>query len=104
MSDGAKRWVADPKPATRGMSPARAKILAFIVSEMAAGRPFPTDRQISDYMGWAHPSAVRDCLAALMCAGMLRRVHVGKGGRRRYFYELVNLAQVPMRHVCTENA
>lgn len=55
------------KPAT--LSPQRAKVLAFLKAENAAGRGFPSRQQIRDHMGWKNDGGVVDVLQALAGRG-----------------------------------
>ncbi len=47
-----------------------AKVLAFIESELAAGRPFPKAAAIGAHMGW-RANLARDALTGLAAAGVL---------------------------------
>lgn len=65
-------------------APAQAAVLGFIKSEIAAGRGFPSERSISDHMGWIHTVSARDVLMALGANRHLRpvsRVPAGRGCR-----------------------
>jgi hypothetical protein len=46
-------------------APRRQEAFRFICDEIAAGRPFPTPRQIDDYMGWKNANSATDCLHSL---------------------------------------
>lgn len=65
------------KPAS--LSPQRAKVLAFLKAEDAAGRGFPSRQQIRDHMGWKNESGVVDVLHALAGRGDIERKR-GIGG------------------------
>jgi len=62
----------DQRP-IRQPSPQRARVLAFIKAEIAAGRPFPSTRAIADHIGWARTESAANVLAALAVDGLLRR-------------------------------
>lgn len=59
------------KPAS--LSPQRAKVLAFLHAEVAAGRRFPSREQIRDHMGWKNESSVIDVLHTLAGRGDIKR-------------------------------
>lgn len=51
--------------------PRQAAALAFIHERLAQGRPFPTNREIADHMGWKNESSANDCLRRLQWRGLL---------------------------------
>lgn len=68
------------------------EVLAFIQAERAAGRPFPSKRQICDRMGWKDESSVNDVFSRLVRYGYLKRHDAVRGaasGRPRYTFSLV---------------
>lgn len=62
------------KPAP--LSPQRAKVLAFLRAEEAAGRGFPSRQQIAAHMQWKGTSGVVDVLHALAGRGEVERKSV----------------------------
>lgn len=63
-----------PPVAKRTPSPQRQRVLDFITAEIAAGRPFPTHRQIADHMGWKATSSVNEALNFLFYDGHLKKL------------------------------
>jgi len=55
------------------LSPARAKMMAFIAVEVGTERGFPTKQRIIEYMGWKNENSAQDVLNYLVGAGWLRR-------------------------------
>ncbi|MBY0559935.1 hypothetical protein [Hyphomicrobium sp.] len=64
------------KPKYRpGPLPAQqAVVLAFVVDELAAARPFPSFRAIADHVGWTKEGSARDCLLRLVWRGRLVQI------------------------------
>lgn len=63
------------------------RVLAFIKSEIAAGRPFPSRSAIAVAMGWRHDSSASDALMGLYRHGhliVLKREKSGQGFRYHY--------------------
>lgn len=56
--------VEGPRP-KRAPPPQRARALAYIKSEVAAGRPFPTHTQITKHMCWRKEGSASHCLEGL---------------------------------------
>lgn len=69
------------------LSPARAKVLAFIRSEIATGKGFPSVRVIAAQMGWATAWRASEAMIALAALGHLRvvnRIPSGRGFKNEY--------------------
>lgn len=66
-------YVPGPLP-KRTPPPQRAKVLAFIQAELAAGLPFPSSASISAHMSWKHAGSVSHALEGLRIDGWLVRV------------------------------
>lgn len=58
----------------------RAKALAFIREQVAAGKPFPSNAAICAYMGWQAHQSVRHCLDGLSADGHVERVGLSARG------------------------
>ena len=54
-------------------TPSLDRLLAFLLAEAAAGRPFPSPEQMRRHMGWKSTTGVLDCLMRLKIRGL---VHV----------------------------
>ena len=61
--------------------PARAAALAFIKAEIAAGRPFPDNRTLSQAMGWKSDGGAGHCLMCLYAIDGQIRFKDGVKGR-----------------------
>jgi hypothetical protein len=75
------------------LTPIRARVLGFIEAETRAGRPFPSARQVADYMGWDDDERAQDQLIALVVLGEIRIKRLKPWGRSmRKEYERVAAA------------
>lgn len=63
--DAWKAWAPRPPMPAHKIPPQRQKILDFVISEVAADRPFPGPTMISRYMGWKTPTSAADVLFKL---------------------------------------
>jgi hypothetical protein len=63
-------------------APKRQKALAFIRSEIAGRRGFPTMQAIADHMGWKNCHSARDCLRTLAALDGMLDQHVIDGQLR----------------------
>jgi len=84
---------APAAPAPRsGLPPQRARVLAFIRSQVAAGKRFPHARTIADHMGWRNAGSARQVLDLLVADGFLvKKYDRASGGdaRLRVRFDLV---------------
>lgn len=71
----------------REPSPTRARVLAFVKSELAEGRPWPSTTVIARHMGWSGHSVALDALNCLKLDGHVRRL--GHSDGRSPVWELV---------------
>ncbi len=80
-----------------GLSTRQHLTVAFVRSEIAAGRPFPTTRQIADHMGWSETSRALDMLQSLLGKGLVRTAgnKVLIKGSKRHVWELVEDEMTP---------
>jgi DNA-binding MarR family transcriptional regulator len=69
--------------------PQTMRVLEFIKSEVAAGKPFPGQTEIARYMGWRFGGSVNDVLTRLVCAGYLQRETAQPGERRKWRYQII---------------
>lgn len=74
--------VEDKHSDINNLPPQRLRVYLFIKSEIAAGRPFPSNRTIADHMGWKQTSSVADVLAALVKSKFLMRYWSGNKIRK----------------------
>lgn len=71
----------------------RAKLLAFIRAEVAAGRGFPGAAEMQRHVGWSDSTSVRDALHKMVRDGDLRVVTRKNVGRNWYYtYGLAEVA------------
>jgi hypothetical protein len=89
-----RRFIATPmdrpvRPKRQKLPKQRGRVLAFIQSEVAKGRPFPSKRAIRDHMGWSQMTSAADVLNSLVMDGWLRRIGRDEEGRRSLIWELV---------------
>jgi hypothetical protein len=65
------------------------RVLAFIRDERAAGRPFPSAREITRHMGWKCESSAKDTLSRLRWHGLVVIAHREPSHRGwKYTYRL----------------
>lgn len=69
------------------MTPTKAKLLAFLHAEHAAGRGFPKSEQIAVVMGWkTHKGCLTDAMMRLCITGHVRLVR-RKPAKRGWHYQ-----------------
>lgn len=68
--------------------PQRARVLAFIKSEIAAGREFPSDQSIAAHMGWKHGRSAYVVLCHLIGDGHIIREYDRSSGTTRVAFKL----------------
>jgi len=81
-----RTFVRIERPEKRDPPPGRARVLAFIESEIDAGRGWPSHQTIADAMGWRTIGSVSNALDGLTGDGHVRRA--GFDGRK-VVWELV---------------
>jgi hypothetical protein len=85
--------------------PSLDRVLAFIRSEIGAGRGFPTSAAIACAMGWASERSARDALARLEVRGDIRLMGMeerrgGTYGAGRRIYEITLYGSAPRSKSC----
>lgn len=77
----------------RALTDRQQRVLAFMRSESAAGRPLPSARAIATHMGWKNANGAADACMALAAKGHLRIVSREPSSRGwRYVWQLVEAA------------
>lgn len=75
-------------------TPSLDRVRAFIESERAKQRPFPTQAKIAEHMGWKHLGSARDALCRLATYEHIAiRVH----NQRRVEFDFLAIALTPTR-------
>lgn len=69
-------------------APRRHQVLTYVKAEIAAGRPFPSFKQIATAMSWASESQARDVINALVICGYIGRRRAERGIKPYYVYWL----------------
>ncbi len=64
------------------LGPASAKVYAFILAEIEAGRPFPRKYKIKEHMGYNQQAGIHECFGTLARHGLIESPGTDSMGRR----------------------